>query len=96
MKSLSQYLRQPHPEACSCSVCWSRRELANSVPSPSTVCPHCLPAEVLQVDGRWVCRPVSRCAKHTPPRRPPKYWHVVYDSGKPTPYVPIYEPFELE
>ncbi|WP_171016507.1 DUF5447 family protein, partial [Pseudomonas sp. D(2018)] len=23
-----------------------------------------------------------------------KYWHVVYDSGPPTPFVPIHEPFE--
>ncbi|WP_162836520.1 lysogeny maintenance protein PflM, partial [Stutzerimonas stutzeri] len=24
-----------------------------------------------------------------------KWWSVIYDSGKPTPYVPIHEPFEL-
>ncbi len=29
-------------------------------------------------------------------RRPPKYWHVVYDSGKPTPFVPVREAFQLE
>jgi hypothetical protein len=23
------------------------------------------------------------CAKHMPALRPPEYWHVVYDSGKP-------------
>lgn len=28
--------------------------------------------------------------------RPPKYWHVVYDSGRRTPFVPVHEPFELE
>jgi hypothetical protein len=36
------------------------------------------------------------CAKHMPALRPPKYWHVIYDSGEPTPFVPIREPFELE
>ncbi len=48
------------------------------------------------VDGRLQVMPASRCAKHTPSDRPPKYWHVIHDSGKPTPYVPIREPFELE
>ncbi|HBO9419129.1 TPA: DUF5447 family protein, partial [Pseudomonas aeruginosa] len=24
------------------------------------------------------------------------YWHVVYDSGKPTPFVPVREAFQLE
>ncbi len=47
-------------------------------------------------DGRWLCRPRSFCAKHDPSRRPPKYWHVVYDSGKPTPFVPVREAFQLE
>ncbi|MCP1649306.1 hypothetical protein J2T49_000660 [Pseudomonas nitroreducens] len=31
-----------------------------------------------------------------PALRPPKYWHVIYDSGRPTPFVPVREPFELE
>ncbi|HEJ1106103.1 lysogeny maintenance protein PflM, partial [Pseudomonas aeruginosa] len=43
-----------------------------------------------------LCRPRSFCAKHDPSRRPPKYWHVVYDSGKPTPFVPVREAFQLE
>nr|WP_256660859.1 DUF5447 family protein [Pseudomonas sp. DY-1] len=47
-----------------------------------------------KVAGRWVCQPASFCEKHRPARRAPKYWNVVYDSGKPTPFVPIYEPFE--
>tara|TARA_Y100000815_G_scaffold219353_1_gene205035 strand:+ start:382 stop:561 length:180 start_codon:yes stop_codon:yes gene_type:complete len=46
--------------------------------------------------SEWAVIPASTCAKHTPPDRPPKYWSVVFDTGKPTPYVPIYEPFELE
>ncbi|HBO5639670.1 TPA: hypothetical protein L4582_005852, partial [Pseudomonas aeruginosa] len=25
-----------------------------------------------------------------------KYWRVVYDSGKPTPFVPVREAFQLE
>ncbi|AKN28357.1 hypothetical protein AB691_3491 [Stutzerimonas stutzeri] len=39
--------------------------------------------------------PAFICEKHTPPERPAKWWSVIYDSGKPTPYVPIHEPFEL-
>ncbi|MFI8466544.1 DUF5447 family protein [Stutzerimonas stutzeri] len=37
----------------------------------------------------------TRGDSHTPPDRPAKWWSVIYDSGKPTPYVPIHEPFEL-
>uniref|UniRef100_UPI003450B1B0 lysogeny maintenance protein PflM n=1 Tax=Pseudomonas citronellolis TaxID=53408 RepID=UPI003450B1B0 len=57
-----------------------------------------LPAPWAPLSGRWplVLPPRSFCAKHDPRRRPPQYWHVVYDSGKPTPFVPIPEPFELE
>jgi hypothetical protein len=50
---------------------------------------------VLKVDGRWKLTPAFICAKHTPSDRPPKYWHVVHDTGKPTPFVPLREPFEL-
>nr|WP_313132404.1 DUF5447 family protein [Stutzerimonas nitrititolerans] len=28
-------------------------------------------------------------------RPAPKYWSVVLDTGRPTPFVPIHEPFEL-
>ena len=47
--------------------------------------------------GRWFWKltPASICAKHTPSNRPPRYWHVVHDTGKPTPFVPLREPFEL-
>lgn len=44
--------------------------------------------------SEWEVIPAFTCDKHTPSLRPPKYWHVVYDSGKPTPYVPIYDLFD--
>lgn len=109
--NLSNYLRLPHPEDCDCSVCWSRREVAKPARSRSTPCAQCRPASVLPIRttrmgkiagvwtvlaSEWAVIPASTCVKHTPPARPPKYWSVVFDTGKPTPYVPIYEPFELE
>ena len=93
--SLHPYRRAPHAESCDCSVCWSRRAPAPAL-SQSTPCDQCRPASVAKVDGIWRATPASLCAKHTPPRRPPKYWNVIYNSGKPTPFVPIREPFELE
>jgi hypothetical protein len=93
--SLNRYLHQVHAETCDCSVCWSRREPAPAL-SLSTPCDQCRPASVAKVDGIWKAKPAFTCAKHTPPRRPPKYWNVIYDSGNPTPFVPIREPFELE
>ena len=93
--NLSRYLHQPHPATCDCSVCWSRRETAHPAVCPSTPCTECRPVSVRKVDGRWKLTPASICAKHTPSNRPPKYWHVVHDTGKPTPFVPLREPFEL-
>ncbi len=93
--SLSRYLRLSHALDCDCSVCWSRRELVKPARSQSTHCDQCRPASVRLVDGRWQLTPRSFCAKHTPPDRPPRYWHVIHDSGKATPYVPIREPFQL-
>ncbi|WP_081608144.1 lysogeny maintenance protein PflM [Metapseudomonas furukawaii] len=90
------YPHLTHAANCDCSVCWSRRELAATAPSRSTPCEHCRPARISRVAGRWVCQPASYCEKHRPARRAPTYWHVVYDSGPPTPYVPIYEPFDWE
>lgn len=64
----------------------------------------CLPIHTLHrlpprqwsvVNGRIHVTLAYTCAKHTPPSRPPKFWSVVYDSGKPTPFVPLREPFEL-
>ncbi|MBG6288396.1 DUF5447 family protein [Pseudomonas nitroreducens] len=106
----SKYLHHPHPEGCDCSVCWSRRELAKPAPSLSTPCTECRRTRVFAVvitmkpvAGVWRSihstyrvEPGSTCAKHMPARRPPKYWHVVYDSGRPTPFVPIHQPFEWE
>ncbi|WP_187672872.1 lysogeny maintenance protein PflM [Zestomonas carbonaria] len=94
MSSLNRYLRQPHAENCGCSVCWSRREVAKPAHSQSTPCTQCRPVSVSKVDGRWKVIPASLCDRHQPADRPPKWWFVVYDSGKPTPFVPIREPFE--
>lgn len=107
---LSKYVRQPHAPDCDCSVCWSRRELAKPAPFLSIPCTECRPTRVFtvvtmmaKVAGVWRSihstyrvEPGFTCAKHMPARHPPKYWHVIYDSGKPTPFVPVREPFELE
>nr|WP_305955689.1 DUF5447 family protein [Pseudomonas sp. DY-1] len=62
-----------------------------------------LPVHVLRalppradIQGRWALGlPAGLVLRETQARPPrPKYWNVVYDSGKPTPFVPIYEPFE--
>ncbi|WP_313290613.1 lysogeny maintenance protein PflM [Stutzerimonas nitrititolerans] len=90
-----KYLRLPHAPNCDCSVCWSRIATAKPDPCRSTPCDQCRPASCVLVDGRWQVTPRSNCAKHTPSDRPPKYWSVVHDSGKPTPYVPLREPFQL-
>ena len=96
MKPISSYLRLPHLANCDCSVCWSARQAVSPVHSLSTPCEHCRPSHVYQQDGRWYCQPASFCAKHEPSRRPPKYWHVVQDTGKPVPFVPRWDLFELE
>ena len=93
--NLSRYLHLPHPEGCDCSVCWSRRATAQPAPCPCTPCTECRPVSVRKVNGRWQLTPAFICEKHTPSDRPPKYWHVVHDTGKPTPFVPLREPFEL-
>lgn len=93
MKSLSQYLRRPHPDNCDCSVCWAKRE-APKVLSLWQLCNQCHPGHVSMANGRLHVVPPSYCATHKPGARPPKYWHVVYDTGKPTPFVPLREPFE--
>ncbi|MDH0140757.1 lysogeny maintenance protein PflM [Aquipseudomonas alcaligenes] len=95
MNILDRYLHQPHAANCDCSVCWSRRVPA-SAPSPSIPCDQCRPASVTKVNGSWKVIPAFTCAKHTPPPRPPRYWHSIYDSGNPVPFVPIRELFELE
>ncbi|HBO5164717.1 TPA: DUF5447 family protein [Pseudomonas aeruginosa] len=95
MATSPYYLRQTHASDCACSVCWSARQ-AIPLHNPSP-CPDCRPPGLPYLEGgRWLCRPRSFCAKHDPSRRPPKYWHVVYDSGKPTPFVPVREAFQLE
>ncbi|MDL2176634.1 DUF5447 family protein [Stutzerimonas sp. FeSN7] len=107
---LAKYLRLPHAPNCDCSVCWSGREVAKPDPSRSTPCALCRPASArpirtLQMGcvggtwkpllSDWTVEPAFICEKHTPPDRPAKWWSVIYDPGKPTPFVPIHEPFEL-
>jgi len=94
MRGLSQYLRQPHSPDCDCSVCWAHREMP-TVPSLWQLCSHCHPGHVSTVNGLLHVVPPSYCEKHKPGARLPKYWHVVSDTGKPTPFVPLREPFEL-
>ncbi|MBD9633612.1 lysogeny maintenance protein PflM [Pseudomonas sp. PDM19] len=112
MSVLSKYLHQLHPESCTCSVCVAHALPVEPpvVSSRYTHCTECRPTRVFTVvgtmnlvSGAW--RQVSStyrvergftCEKHQPGRRPPQYWHVIYDSGRPTPFVPVREPFELE
>lgn len=106
---MSAYNRLPHAPDCACSVCWSRCD-GETRSLPVTPCAQCRPASAVptrtlqmgRVAGiwkpllsEWKVEPAFICAKHTPPDRPPKYWSVVLDTGRPTPYVPIHEPFEL-
>ncbi|KSG36228.1 hypothetical protein IPC1472_29975 [Pseudomonas aeruginosa] len=96
MTASPYYLRQTHTPDCACSVCWSARQVVAPLCSQSP-CTDCQPPGLPYLEGgRWLCRPRFFCAKHDPSRRPPKYWHVVYDSGKPTPFVPVREAFQLE
>lgn len=94
MNGLSKYLGQPHRENCDCSVCWSKRETA-VIQSHWELCTQCRPGHASMVDGRLRVVSASYCEKHKPGSRPPKWWHVVYNSGKITPYVPLVtlEPF---
>nr|WP_178094239.1 DUF5447 family protein [Pseudomonas sp. ALS1279] len=97
MKSLSQYLRQPHADNCDCSVCWLNRNWTppKAPTYPYTRCTDCRPARWSVVNGRNHVTQAYTCEKHKPGNRPPQYWHVVSDTGKPTPFLPLREPFEL-
>ncbi|PKF71652.1 hypothetical protein CW360_07065 [Pseudomonas fluvialis] len=90
MSALNRYLRLPHPVDCACSVCWSKSQAASNTYLP-LLCNQCLPVRLSQEAGRWYVTRPSPCAKHKPSLRAPRYWHVIYDSGKPTPYVPLFE-----
>ena len=107
---MKAYNRLPHAQDCACSVCWSQREMAKPAPCPSTPCDLCRrasprPVRTLKMGlvagvwtpllSQWQITPAFTCAKHMPPDRPPKYWSVVQDTGKPTPYVPRWDLFEL-
>jgi hypothetical protein len=104
------YSNQQHAENCDCSVCWSKAEMAKPDPCPSTPCDQCRPAfaqpvrtlKMRLVAGAWMpllsqwqITPAFTCAKHMPSDQPPKYWSVVENIGKPVPYVPLHEPFQL-
>ena len=109
--TLFSYSNQPHADNCACSVCWSQREMAKPATCPSTPCDQCRrasaqPIRILKMGlvagawkvllSEWAITPAFICAKHTPPLHPPKYWSVVQDTGKPAPYVPRWDLFELE
>ncbi|HEY1027937.1 MAG TPA: DUF5447 family protein [Pseudomonas sp.] len=93
--------RHPHADNCDCSVCYVKRNWeslptsSSSDTSRSTPCTECRPAQWSKVNGRNHVTPAYTCEKHTPPSRPEKYWSVVNDTGKPTLFVPLREPFEL-
>ncbi len=96
-KSLNQYPRQAHAENCDCSVCWLNR---GWIPPKAPSCPYTpstprRPVRWSGVNGQPQVTPAYTCEKHKPGRRPPQCWHVVSDTGKPTPFVPPREPFEL-
>jgi hypothetical protein len=106
----SSYNQKPHSLDCDCSVCWSKAELAKPVPCLSTPCAQCRPAFARPVRtlktglvggvwtpliSQWEVIPAFTCAKHTPSLRPSPFWFVVENIGKPVPFVPIHEPFEL-
>ncbi|WP_397378575.1 DUF5447 family protein [Pseudomonas sp.] len=94
MNALKKYLRPLHAVNCNCSVCWAATvrdsPLARSLP-----CEQCRPASISWPHGpagRPQVSPAFICEKHTPSLRPPKYWHVYSDTGKPAPYVPLNRP----
>lgn len=104
------YSNQQHAENCDCSVCWSKAEMAKPDPCPSTPCDQCRPASARPVRtlkmgfvagawipllSQWEITPAFTCEKHTPSDRPPKYWSVVANIGKPVPFVLLHEPFQL-
>ncbi|MCU1717697.1 DUF5447 family protein [Pseudomonas sp. 5P_3.1_Bac2] len=95
MKSLDHYLRQPHLPGCTCSVCWVKIEAAKATPVPPIPCDQCRPSSALKVNGLWQVAPAFKCSKHLPSSRPPRYWYCIQNIGKPVPFVPIYEPFDL-
>lgn len=89
-------LPTPNPRPGLRLLCVLVRKAGHPIAQPVAVSG--LPAPWAALSGRWPLALPSRsfCAKHDPSRRPPKYWHVVYDSGKPTPFVPVREAFQLE
>ncbi|MCY1372769.1 hypothetical protein D9M69_600010 [compost metagenome] len=84
MSLLRKYLRPIHTSDCDCPVCFAGRLVV--LPVTESPCPNCQPpGRPFQAYGRWFCRPRVWCTKHQPPRRPPQYWQVVYDSGPSAP-----------
>ncbi|WP_185754942.1 lysogeny maintenance protein PflM [Ectopseudomonas oleovorans] len=87
MKSLSQYLRQPHAVNCDCSVCWlSRNWVPPKAPTyPYIQCTDCRPAQWSKVNGRNHVTQAYTCERHKPGNRPLKYWSVVFQSATSAP-----------
>nr|WP_312973392.1 DUF5447 family protein [Pseudomonas sp.] len=104
---MQKYLNQPHRPDCDCSVCYVKRQGPISLSPRCTQCHpvRCFPVvgQMRLVNGHWLhvsstYRWVSgfTCPQHSPTPRPPRYWYVVENIGKPTPYVPRWDLFELE
>ncbi|MGY8831575.1 MAG: lysogeny maintenance protein PflM [Pseudomonadales bacterium] len=108
--TLSLYSIQPHAQDCDCSVCWSQQQMATLTVSQSEPCDQCRRASAqrtqitamrcvggvwIVTQAEWQITPAFTCEKHTPSDRPPKYWSVLENIGKPVPFVPLHEPFEL-
>ncbi len=85
--SLNAYIGAPHDTNCPCSVFWSARHLVGN--KPVSRCADCVPPSIKNIDGHRYCQPAVTCSKHQPTSRPAKYWSTVYDSGKPTPFLPL-------
>ena len=94
----SRYRPLAHSADCPCSVCWALAQPVFPAGSfnPSSACPDCVPpGRPYQANGRWYCRPRFVCELCKLKLRPSRNWTVVSDTGAPTPFVPIREPFEL-
>ncbi len=89
----SVQLPTPNPRPGLRLLCVLVRKAGHPIAQPVAVSG--LPAPWAALSGRWpLALPSPFLLRET--RRPLKYWHVVYDSGKPTPFVPVREAFQLE
>jgi hypothetical protein len=88
---ISRYLYRDHSDSCDCSVCYVRRELSKSPLVTPERCSECKPAVISKNEGRFVIERPYYCEKHRrfPLSRPERWWFKIYDSGKPTPFLPL-------